>query len=282
MPANLQMLQQRLETFLSEGRLKEVHFASGDHPPPPLAYLVNFPRLSVTLSGVDAMWLEHAEHSARVEQVPVGTAVFVPANAWNKPLWHRPVEVISLLFGHKQTGVSLVRHDGCSRVPGGALKSSLEIPALSPVRDLLRVLSTLSAPSSAAPALVESLLHCCLAEMKSPDLPVRRKARRSYEDVCLYIQEHFPFPLTRDSVAEHFRISPNHISRLFHSEGHVSFNDYLNYVRIDRAKYLLMHHKLTIDELTARCGYREAAYFCRVFKEKTRMTPTEYRLKNGR
>jgi AraC-like DNA-binding protein len=67
------------------------------------------------------------------------------------------------------------------------------------------------------------------------------------------------------------------VSRLFRREGYVAFNDYVNFVRINRAKYLLKHHRQTIDEIAAACGFREVGYFCRVFKKKTKQTPSEYR-----
>jgi AraC-like DNA-binding protein len=270
-----------LRGFLKKQRLRTVHVASGQTPPPPLAYMVNFPRLSLTISGADVMWLQQSGAPARVVAVRAGQAVFVPPNAWNKPLWNRPVEVLSILFGHKQTGISLVRHDGRSSAPSGAIKTSLGIAPLSPVRDLLRILSALEPLSPVSPPLVESLLHCCMEEMKRPRQPHHRKGRKSFEEICLYIQEQFPFPITRNSVADNFRISPNHISRLFRREGQMCFNDYLNYVRIDRAKFLLARHHLTIDEVAALCGYHETAYFCRVFKQKTKLTPGEYRSSYG-
>jgi YesN/AraC family two-component response regulator len=78
-------------------------------------------------------------------------------------------------------------------------------------------------------------------------------------------------------VARQFEITPNHLSRLFHSQGHGAFSDYLTHVRIERAKYLLQNYALKLDEVAARCGYRDMAYFCRVFKRYCNSTPGEYR-----
>lgn len=81
------------------------------------------------------------------------------------------------------------------------------------------------------------------------------------------------FPISRDSVAGHFRVSPNHVSRLFKNEGMVAFNDYINYVRINRAKYFLKNRRQTMDEVAVSCGYSNASYFCRVFKKMTASRP---------
>ncbi|HWI58060.1 MAG TPA: helix-turn-helix domain-containing protein, partial [Bacillota bacterium] len=48
-------------------------------------------------------------------------------------------------------------------------------------------------------------------------------------------------------------------------------------VRTDRAKHLLRNCRLKLDEVAAQCGYRDAAYFCRVFKRLEKLTPAEYR-----
>jgi YesN/AraC family two-component response regulator len=48
-------------------------------------------------------------------------------------------------------------------------------------------------------------------------------------------------------------------------------------VRIDRAKLPLRQHPLTLDEIAYKCGNTDTAYFCRVFKQLTRLTPTAYR-----
>ncbi len=60
---------------------------------------------------------------------------------------------------------------------------------------------------------------------------------------------------------------------MFRTHGSVNFSDYLTYVRIDRAKFLLKIYKLGVEEMAWQCGYRDAGYFCRVFKR----SPGDYR-----
>jgi len=80
-------------------------------------------------------------------------------------------------------------------------------------------------------------------------------------------------------VAEQFGITPNHLSRLFQTHGHMTFSSYLTHVRIDRAKHLLRNYNLKLDEIAARCGHFDASHFCHAFKRLTKMTPAEYRSK---
>jgi len=247
-----------------------------------LAYIVNFPRLSLTLAGGDVMEVEDAGQPGRVT-LRCGAAIFVPANCWNRPLWSARAKVLTLLFGRRQTGVSLVHY-----LPGGSapavLKTHFNRPLEGPVPGILEALIDLAGQQRRAPVdnlLVTALLHCCLKLLEDPPAARGGKAEKTFQKICLYVQENFQFPLTRDSVAAHFRLSPNHISRLFRTEGLMKFNDYLTWVRLDRAKFLLRHHHLALKEVAANCGYHDTAYFCRTFKRKTKRTPTEYRVEGG-
>ena len=125
--------------------------------------------------------------------------------------------------------------------------------------------------------LVEALLHSCVRLFRTPALHRPRKAIRTYESICLYMQENFQTALTRESIAEHFGLAPNHISRLFRREGQLRFNDYLNSIRMNRAKFMLRNYSLTLKEVAANCGYNDIAYFCRMFKKMNNETPTQYR-----
>ena len=224
-------------------------------------------------------------HGGRTETIrPIrGHTVFVPDHAWNKPDWTGHVDVLTFLFGVKQIGISLVRHKGGSQVPPTAVKASVQGGYDVPTHSILAALMVLAADHSNGPLarlLTESLLHACLRLLKSPQKQHPRKAIRTYESICLYLQENFHSPLTRESVARHFGLAPNHISRLFRREGFMRFNDYLNLVRVNRAKFMLQNYSLTLKEIAASCGYSDPAYFCRVFKKACKVTPTEYRSNN--
>jgi AraC-like DNA-binding protein len=153
-----------------------------------------------------------------------------------------------------------------------------------PVPGILDALMNLPAQSGdnrAGQLLVEALLHCCVKQLGEPTGHTGGKADKTFQNICLYLQENFQFSLTRDSVADHFRLSPNHVSRLFRSEGFMRFTDYLTWVRLDRAKYMLRHHDKTLSEVAQSCGFSDIGYFCRVFKRKTKLTPTAYRLQKS-
>ncbi len=255
--------------------------AGGTTPPAQLAYMVSFPRLSLILSGSDRVELEVDGH-AHVATLRSGDVLLVPPNCWNRPTWSTPATALTFLFGKRQTGVSLIRQRAGSDVPSRAFKTHLPSPAgpESLLLDALLAFVRRDPASPEAALLVQPLLQTYLRLLRTPAEPTRSgKANLTFHNLCLYIQENFQFPLTRETVAAHFRISPNHVSRLFRAQGYMRFCDYLNLVRIDRAKYLLRNHDLTVDEIAASCGYSESAYFCRAFKKRANLTPTQFRSK---
>ena len=278
-----------LEAFLAGGGVREVHVSQGWAEPPMLAYLTHFPRLTVILGGCHTMSIATGDHPAVIHP-SVGSAVYVPANGWNLPDWSEPVRGLTFLFGKQHVGVSLVDH------PGGGPEAAPQILKTSVPRDgngilqhLLDGLTGVAALSrrggdedAATEGLVRSatsaVLHAGLRLLTVPPSGTTHRARRQCESMRLYIQENAHLPITRESVAAHFGMTPNHVSRLFRQEGDLGFNQMLNAARIDRAKFLLGEYGTPLKEVARHCGFATTAYFCRTFKSLTARTPTEYRL----
>ncbi len=278
-----QRIAAELETFLSKSRLRRLYFADSSVAPPPLAYTTHFPRLSLPMEGAHGMELPVEGRSEQITPAR-GHAVFVPGHAWNRPDWADRVKVLTFLFGAKQIGVSLVTHQGGDEAKAHAIKTSVESAHDSLSRNILNALGELSreAPGSAlARLLAESLLHSCLRLLRAPEIRKPRKAMRTYEMLCLYVQENFQEPLTRESVAQRFEIAPAHVSRLFRREGLMRFSDYVNLVRMNRAKFILANYRIPLKEVAASCGYADVAYFCRVFKRFAKATPGQWRRPPG-
>jgi len=84
-------------------------------------------------------------------------------------------------------------------------------------------------------------------------------------------------PFSVGEIAAAARISPNHFSSLFRKHQKESFSVYLTEKRIDLAKEVLGDLTLNIAEVAQRVGYDDPGYFARRFKQKTGMTPGEWR-----
>lgn len=270
-----------LDTLLNETGIKNVFFADSSIAPPPLAYITSFPRLAVPIWGEYPV--EIAEAGDIKQIVPkAGDAVYVARHCWDKPSWSAPAKVLTVLFGKKQIGFSLVTLDGTTDLPSKALKASVPAHFDELANEILDALSKMNDPElmcKVSHLLVETLLHTCAHFLKMPGTTLPRKASHTYDAICLFVQEHYQQAVTRETVAEHFGLHPCHVSRLFREEGHMRFTDYVTLVRIERAKFLLKNYDMPLKEVAANCGFTDNAYFCRVFRTITKITPTSYRLR---
>jgi len=93
-----------------------------------------------------------------------------------------------------------------------------------------------------------------------------------------FIDNNFSDPeLHMNGVASKFNLSPGHFSTVFSQEVGETFRDYLNNLRIDRAKELLRTTNLKCSEIGYQCGYNDSHYFSTVFKKKTGFSPQQFR-----
>ena len=88
-----------------------------------------------------------------------------------------------------------------------------------------------------------------------------------------YLNENF----SSQDVLIHFDITRNKLDELLtHIKG-LSFADWLNTLRIEYAKNLLLtHNKYTIDAISSMSGYSSRSAFYAAFKKVTNITPTEF------
>lgn len=92
-----------------------------------------------------------------------------------------------------------------------------------------------------------------------------------------FIRSHYPNPLSVNRIAEACHGTSSELQQIFIRIYGVSLMDYLDRVRMDRARYLLMHSKSFIKEIAEQVGIPSAAEFSRKFKQKEGMHPTAYR-----
>lgn len=96
-----------------------------------------------------------------------------------------------------------------------------------------------------------------------------------------YLEENYQNPaITNARLAQACHISEVYLRRVFTQTFHVSPRQYLIDIRIGKARQLLAEGTLKINAIAAACGFTNPYHFCRLFKEKTGLTPTEYMKQN--
>ena len=93
-----------------------------------------------------------------------------------------------------------------------------------------------------------------------------------------YIAEHYSETVELSTLAELSGLSEGHFCRVFKQYTHMRPVEYITNLRVERAKDLLLEKPpLPIAEIAKYVGYASAAYFSKIFKDKTGVTPEGYR-----
>ncbi len=107
------------------------------------------------------------------------------------------------------------------------------------------------------------------------------KKKHSILDAALsYLEEHLTDPkLSNADPADAAGISEVHFRKLFLKEYGTTPKQYILNLRLEMAKQLLQG-TLSVTAIAEQCGFSGVYHFCRIFKEKTGSTPSEYRRQN--
>ena len=253
--------------------LRQVYFASSSSSTPELAYQVDFPRLEIVLEGE---FTDNGVAGASATLLPCDV-LFVPAGGWNFPQWLKPVTTLSILFGKQQLGFSIVQWDGKQYQNLTRQHVARRGPRIGSF--LLQTLNEMQMQpqeQQTARLIVASLLSHC-RDLLGSQIQTASRSQALFEAIRDYSDERYASPLTRESVAQAFYISPNYLSHLFQKTGAIGFNEYLNHTRLEHAKTLLKGYELKIKEVAHTCGFVDSNYFCRLFRKNTERSPSEYR-----
>jgi two-component system, response regulator YesN len=87
--------------------------------------------------------------------------------------------------------------------------------------------------------------------------------------------------LSLDGVAAELGVSPSHLSRLLGRQAGLGFADCLGRLRVEKAKAFLGAGRTSVKEAAAMVGFKDPAYFARVFRRFCGKSPAEYRALRG-
>lgn len=93
----------------------------------------------------------------------------------------------------------------------------------------------------------------------------------------LYMSEKFNTPLSLEEVAAHVHLHPSYFSTMFKNVTGSSFKEYLNKIRIEESKLLLLNTDFSIIDIAIAVGFEDQSYFSKVFKKFTGTTPKQFR-----
>lgn len=253
--------------------IAEVHFTGESRPPADAAIKVDFPRLNIVIEG-QLYDLALGDNAAPLQPRDV---LYIAGDSWNWPQWQTPCLQLSILFGKQQLEFSLQRWSGEALT----LVQKIQVPRRGPrvgsfLLQALNEIRMQPQEQQTARLIATSLISHC-ADLLSSQIQTASRSQALFDAIREYIDSHFAEPLTRESVAQAFYISPNYLSHLFQKSGVMGFNEYLNHTRLEHARRLLKGYDLKVKEIAHACGFVDSNYFCRLFRKNTDRSPSEYR-----
>ena len=99
----------------------------------------------------------------------------------------------------------------------------------------------------------------------------------SYE-IISYIKANYTNPeMSVTSIADNFRMNRNYLSKLFKEQQNINLHDFINEIRVQKAKSLLANTNMSLGEICDSTGFGSYRTFIRVFKQTEGVTALEYK-----
>lgn len=111
-------------------------------------------------------------------------------------------------------------------------------------------------------------------ELKSIHSP---EADMMYQ-VAHYIELNYNQPFSQFACAQMFFVNKEYLCRKFKQTFQINMITYLNNIRIEHAKQMLLDPLIKIRQIAHDVGFEDEKYFSRQFKKTTNMTPNDYRM----
>ena len=95
-----------------------------------------------------------------------------------------------------------------------------------------------------------------------------------------YMDDNYMKDLSLEDVAEVCDVSIYYLSRLFKEQTNENYSTYLTRIRMEAAKKLVVKYNYSIKVLAEKLGFHNPGYFCKVFKNYTGCTVSEWKSKS--
>ena len=101
--------------------------------------------------------------------------------------------------------------------------------------------------------------------------------QRRDSQVVAYLEENFRESIRLSEVAEHFGVTPQHLSTTLHRELGTTFSEYLQGIRLEEATRLLLTTDKTVTAISEESGFPNLRSFNQAFQKKFGCAPRQFR-----
>ena len=97
------------------------------------------------------------------------------------------------------------------------------------------------------------------------------------QKILIYCSQHYTEDISLKMISQSIYVSQSAITKTFSNKLGCSFRDYINRLRISKAKYELENTDRKITDIMNQCGFQNQSSFNRVFLEITGTSPSQCR-----
>ena len=92
-----------------------------------------------------------------------------------------------------------------------------------------------------------------------------------------FIDENYHENIDRNDVAAVAFVTPNYLSKLFKNSMNMNLREYINQLRVEEAKRLLLSTSMSVSEIASYVGYFNISYFSTIFHKIVGVSPFDWR-----
>lgn len=134
-------------------------------------------------------------------------------------------------------------------------------------------------PEMRLPLMIELLIE--ISDMSDGIYAGRKstltRAERRMEAVRVYCACNYSRRITLDEMSRHVGMNKSSFCTFMRNNAGTSFSEFLNDMRLERAKVMLCNTDHNIAEIAVDCGFQNITYFNRLFRQKYGVSPKLFR-----
>lgn len=130
-------------------------------------------------------------------------------------------------------------------------------------------------------AYVQCCTGCLIELLSSFSRWIKEGSSQIFESevykIMMYLHAHYNSNHTTEALASRCNLSPYYFIHKFKKIVGQSPQKYLTYIRMEKAKKMLVESDMHIADIAYVVGYQNPLYFSKAFKRHTGITPSKYR-----
>lgn len=100
--------------------------------------------------------------------------------------------------------------------------------------------------------------------------------------VIKYIKGNYHKKITLEEIANNVYLSKAYLSSIFKNETGYSLTSYINIIRVEKSKQMILAGNRTMMDISSECGFEDQSYYTKIFKKYVGVSPKQYKDSRGK